>query len=75
VHGTAIRGGNWLYDAKKIDQKFSPAERFATGLRNGEGIVFDSAGRIFATQHGRDQLSQNWPGLYTPEQGANNDHG
>jgi mono/diheme cytochrome c family protein len=25
---------------------------------------------LFATQHGRDQLSQNWPKLYTPEQGA-----
>jgi glucose/arabinose dehydrogenase/mono/diheme cytochrome c family protein len=65
------RGGIWLYDANETGQKFSPAERFATGLRNGEGIVFDSSGRIFATQHGRDQLSQNWPNLYTPEQGAN----
>jgi mono/diheme cytochrome c family protein len=26
---------------------------------------------MFATQHGRDQLRENWPDLYTPQQGAN----
>jgi glucose/arabinose dehydrogenase/cytochrome c5 len=65
------RAGTWRYDANKLDQHFSPAERFATGLRNGEGISFDSAGRILATQHGRDQLGQNWPKLYTLQQNAN----
>ena len=65
------RAGTWRYDANRTDQKFSPAERFATGLRNGEGFGFDAAGRIFATQHGRDQLWENWPKFYKPEQGAN----
>src|SRR5881227_2683525 len=65
---TETRAGIWRYDANRTAQRFSPAERFATGLRNGEGIAFDSAGRIFATQHGRDQLRENWPNLYTPEQ-------
>ena len=55
------RGGTWRYDANKLDQRFSPAERFSTGLRNGEGFSFDSAGRIFATQHGRDQLARELP--------------
>jgi glucose/arabinose dehydrogenase len=64
------RAGTWRYDAKQTGQRFSPAERFVTGLRNGEGIAFDSAGRILATQHGRDQLRENWPHLYTPQQGA-----
>jgi glucose/arabinose dehydrogenase len=64
------RAGIWRYDANRTGQHFSPAERFVTGLRNGEGIAFDSAGRIFATQHGRDQLGQNWPGLYMPMEGA-----
>ncbi|HEY0181045.1 MAG TPA: PQQ-dependent sugar dehydrogenase [Dokdonella sp.] len=63
------RGGTWRYDANKTDQKFSPAERYATGIRNGEGFAFDAQGRLFVTQHGRDQLSQNWPALYKPEQG------
>ena len=29
------------------DQTFSPAERYATGIRNGEGFAFDAAGRLF----------------------------
>ena len=65
------RGGTWRYDANKLDQHFSSAQRFATGIRNGEGFSFDSAGRIFATQHGRDQLFQNWPKLYNATEGQN----
>ena len=56
------RGGVWLYSAKKTNQVFSPAERYATGIRNAEGFGLDSAGhRLFVTQHGRDQLHTNWP--------------
>jgi glucose/arabinose dehydrogenase len=58
------RGGTWLFSADKLDQKFSPAERYATGIRNGMGLAFDAQGRPFATQHGRDQLIQNWGKLY-----------
>ena len=44
----------------------------STGLRNGEGFSFDSAGRIFATQHGRDQLGGELAQASTsPMQGAN----
>ena len=64
------RAGTWLYDANKEDQHVSPKERYATGLRNGEGFAFDAAGRLFATMHGRDQLSQNWPSLFTADQNA-----
>jgi glucose/arabinose dehydrogenase/mono/diheme cytochrome c family protein len=64
------RAGTWLYDANKLNQQFSPAQRFSTGLRNGEGLSFDSAGRIIATQHGRDQLSENFASLYNAKQGA-----
>src|SRR5262249_51792241 len=45
------RGGIWRYDANKTDQAFSPAGRYATGLRNGEGFGFDKAGRLYVTQH------------------------
>ena len=58
------RGGIWKYDANKLNQVFSPKERYAAGIRNAEGLAFDSAGRFFATQHGRDQLIQNWGKLY-----------
>jgi glucose/arabinose dehydrogenase/mono/diheme cytochrome c family protein len=64
------RGGVWLYDANKTNQIFSPAERYATGIRNAEGFAIDSSGRMFVTQHGRDQLHANWPASYTPDQEA-----
>ena len=41
---------------------FSPAERYATGIRNAEGLAVDSTGR--------DQLQNNWPDLYQREQEA-----
>jgi glucose/arabinose dehydrogenase len=58
------RGGTWKYDANKLGQAFSPKERYATGIRNGEGFAFDAAGRLYVTQHGRDQLPALWPKLY-----------
>jgi glucose/arabinose dehydrogenase/mono/diheme cytochrome c family protein len=65
------RGGIWRYDANKTNQEFSPAERFATGIRNAEGFALDSTGHhVFVTQHGRDQLHSNWPDLYKPEEEA-----
>jgi len=64
------RGGIWRFDANKTDQKFSPSERYATGIRNAEGFAFDSAGRLFVTQQGRDQLHANWPKLYKPAEEA-----
>ena len=64
------RGGVWLFDANKTNQGFSPAERFATGIRNAEGFAIDANGRVFVTQHGRDQLHTNWPEVYKPDQEA-----
>jgi glucose/arabinose dehydrogenase len=67
----ATRGGIWRYSARKLHQRFSPAARFATGIRNADGITIDGTGHgVYATQQGRDQLGQNWPKLFTPEQGA-----
>ena len=64
------RGGVWRYDANKTNQTFSPKERFATGIRNASALALDSTGRVFVTQHGRDQLHSNWPDLYQPEEEA-----
>src|SRR3984893_16871346 len=63
------RGGIWRYDANKTNQTFSPAERFATGIRNAEGFAI-AGNHLFVTQHGRDQLHANWPDLYKPEEEA-----
>lgn len=65
------RGGIWRYDANKTNQRFSAAERYATGIRNAVGIALDGSGQLYSTQHGRDQLYENWPKLYTSDQGQN----
>jgi glucose/arabinose dehydrogenase/mono/diheme cytochrome c family protein len=64
------RGGVWRYDANKTNQVFSTSDRYATGIRNAVGLTIDPAGRVFATQHGRDQLHSNWPDLYKPTEEA-----
>ena len=65
------RGGIWRFAADKTDQAFTPTQRYATGIRNAEGMAIDAAGqRIFVSQHGRDQLHANWPDLYRPEEEA-----
>jgi glucose/arabinose dehydrogenase/mono/diheme cytochrome c family protein len=66
----ATRGGVWLYDANKTNQVFSPADRYATGIRNTEGFAMDAAGDMFVSQHGRDQLHANWPEFYKADQEA-----
>jgi glucose/arabinose dehydrogenase len=58
------RAGLWKFDANKTNQHFSPSARFATGIRNGMGLDFASDGKLYATQHGRDQLHDNWPKLF-----------
>jgi len=63
------RGGIWRYDANKLNQTFSAEERYATGIRNGEGMAIDRDGRLFVTQHGRDQLLQDWSRLYSNTRG------
>ena len=65
------RGGTWRYDANKTNQKFSAAERYASGIRNGEGFAIDADGRLFVTQHGRDQLAEDWQQFYKGQIGSN----
>lgn len=66
-----LRAGIWRYSADQTGQIFSPAARYATGIRNAVGLALDSKGALFATQHGRDQLHENWGALYTAEQSQN----
>jgi len=65
------RGGIWVYDANRIGQTFSATQRYATGIRNAGGLAVQASGHgVYATQHGRDQLHQNFPALYKPEEEA-----
>lgn len=54
------RAGIWKFDARKKDQTPSAANHFARGIRNAVGIAINPVdGRLYATQHGRDDL-QGW---------------
>ncbi|MDB4884137.1 MAG: L-sorbosone dehydrogenase, partial [Gemmatimonadetes bacterium] len=58
------RAGYWKYDANKTGQQFSKAARYVTGVRNGMGLAFGPDGKLYGTQHGRDQLHDNWPKVF-----------
>jgi len=64
------RAGIWRFDAGRTGQTQADGERYATGLRNTFALSIDPAGLLFGVQHGRDQLHQNWPALFSEEQGA-----
>jgi glucose/arabinose dehydrogenase len=63
------RAGIWKFDANKTGQSFSQSARFASGIRNAMGLaVRPGDGALFATQHGRDQLHDNWPKIFPTAQ-------
>jgi glucose/arabinose dehydrogenase len=65
------RAGIWRFDHAD-GQRYSQSNRYATGIRNAGGLaIYPGDGTLYATQHGRDQLAQNWPKLYNWTQGAN----
>jgi len=66
----AVRAGVWRFDALKHGQSQAEGLRVATGIRNAVGLAFAPSGDLYATQHGRDQLAQNWPKLFTVEKSA-----
>jgi glucose/arabinose dehydrogenase len=67
----ATRAGIWKFNATSLKQKPTLESRYATGLRNSVALTLDQSGnRLFAVPHGRDQLSGNWPSLFTTEQNA-----
>jgi glucose/arabinose dehydrogenase len=66
----AVRAGIWRFSAERIGQRFSPKARYATGIRNADGLAVDAGGGFYATQHGRDQLAENWPKLFDWKQSA-----
>ena len=70
---TKTRAGIWKFDARKTGQTFSPNARYATGIRNAEGLAIDpTSGQLYATQHGRDQLFDNWQPLFDAKYSAEN---
>ncbi|QJX48976.1 sorbosone dehydrogenase [Hymenobacter taeanensis] len=64
-------GGIWQFKADKLNQTYGSGIRYATGLRNVVGLDWNTqANQLFVMQHGRDQLYDNFPSLYTSKQSA-----
>ncbi len=63
--------GIWRFDADLTGQRQSDGRRFATGMRNTVALAHNPLdGHLYAAIHGRDQLAQLWPDLYTQEESA-----
>lgn len=63
--------GIWQYQADAVGQQHTPDARYATGIRNAVALTWnDAVGSLYALQHGRDQLYQFYPDLYTQKEGA-----
>ncbi|MGQ7869861.1 PQQ-dependent sugar dehydrogenase [Sunxiuqinia sp. sy24] len=61
--------GIWRFKADQLGQdQVLDGERFATGIWHAVALDWNSAqNKLFAVQHGRDQLSQLFPQLYDVE--------
>jgi glucose/arabinose dehydrogenase len=64
-------GGIWQFKASKPNQTYKDGVRYATGLRNVVGLDWNQQdNQLFVMQHGRDQLHDLFPALYTVQQSA-----
>jgi glucose/arabinose dehydrogenase len=67
------RAGIWRFQAATLNQTQATGEHVVTGIRNAMGIALNPTnGKMYATQHGRDQLAQNWSSLYQQADGDEN---
>jgi glucose/arabinose dehydrogenase len=64
------RAGIWKFDGSEKNQKQIKSKRFATGLRNTVALHFAPDGRLYGVQHGRDNLSSNWPAHFDEKASA-----
>jgi glucose/arabinose dehydrogenase len=64
-------GGIWQFKADKLNQTYGDGVRYATGLRNVVGLDWNNqANQLFVMQHGRDDLHNLWPELFTERDNA-----
>ncbi len=63
------RAGIWKFSDNALHQQQDVSLRYATGIRNAVAISWnDESNKIYALQHGRDDLHRFWPEYYTEEQ-------
>jgi glucose/arabinose dehydrogenase len=64
-------GGIWQFKADKLNQSYGDGVRYATGLRNVVGLDWNQQNnKLFVMQHGRDNLHDIFPDLYTEKESA-----
>jgi glucose/arabinose dehydrogenase len=66
-----VRAGVWAFDARGTNQTEASGRHFATGYRNLVALALNPEnGELYAVQHGRDMLFENWPQFFGVEQDA-----
>jgi glucose/arabinose dehydrogenase len=61
----------WQFKANKLNQTYDDGVRYCTGIRNIVGLDWNSSvNQLFALMHGRDQLHDLFPEMFTSEQSA-----
>jgi glucose/arabinose dehydrogenase len=67
-----LHAGIWRFKADVTNQdQAKDGYRYATGIRNAVALTWNNVeNKLYAMQHGRDQLSQLFPEYYTDEQSA-----
>lgn len=64
----AIRAGVWSFSPDETDQVQEDGVHYGVGLRNMVALaVHPDTDALFGVQNGRDQLYDNWPRIYAPE--------
>ncbi|MEM6531872.1 MAG: sorbosone dehydrogenase [Myxococcota bacterium] len=59
-------GAIWRFDANRTGQPFAAAKKHAGGLRQVVALEWNPSARaLFAVQHGRDQLNEFFPAIYS----------
>jgi glucose/arabinose dehydrogenase len=63
--------GIWKFKADKLNQTYSDAVHYASGLKNVVGVDWNSNTKsLFCMQHGRGKFDDKFPQYYTPMQSA-----
>jgi glucose/arabinose dehydrogenase len=66
-----FRAGVWVFNPLGTNQTEANGVHYATGYRNMVALALQPrTGELFGVQHGRDNLFQNWPQLYSKDEGA-----
>ena len=66
------QAGIWKFSANRREQdQVKDGYRYAAGIRNSIALAWNTANnKLYVVQHGRDQLHQFYPMLYTQQKGA-----